>query len=274
MNTDRAAYYGYLLAAASRIARRAGAEIMRHHREGVAVEHKPDQSPVTAADRAAEEIIVTDLRALTPGVTIVAEEAIANGDTVGSCDERFWLVDPLDGTKEFAKRSAEFTVNIALIEGGRPVMGVVLAPALDLLYAGGENLGAHAEEAGTRRPVRCAASHDTGLTVVGSRSHGDDTAMEAFLTGCQVTRHVKAGSSLKFCIVAHGAADLYPRLGRTMEWDTAAGHAVLRAAGGDVWSLVDGRRLSYGKPAFANPHFVAAALPPPPVLRERLNLET
>ena len=153
-----------------------------------------------------------------------------------------------------------FTVNIALIEAGAPVLGVVLAPALNRLYAGGRGLGAYAEDAVGRRSIRSRAVPEAGLTVVASRSHGDATALAAFLAGRQVASLANTGSSLKLCLVAAGEADLYPRLGRTMEWDIAAGHAVLAAAGGSVRCTDTGEPLTYGKPGFANPHFAATGL--------------
>src|SRR5690606_8097654 len=168
----------------------------------------------------------------------------------------FWLVDPLDGTREFIGRNGEFTVNIALVEAGRAVLGVVLAPAIDRLFAGAAGLGAFVDEAGARRPIACRPPPAQGLTVVASRSHGDPAALDAFLPGRKVAEIRSAGSSLKLCLVAAGEADLYPRLGRTMEWDIAAGHAILAAAGGRIEDL-HGRPLGYGKPGFENPHFVA-----------------
>jgi 3'(2'), 5'-bisphosphate nucleotidase len=194
---------------------------------------------------------------LAPEVPIVAEEAVAGGATP-QVGDWFWLVDPLDGTKEFISRNGEFTVNIALIHRGVPVLGVVQAPALGRLYVGVLGQGAWLEDASGRRPIHCRAVPAEGLTVVASRSHGDAAALDAFLAGRKVAALANAGSSLKLCLVAAGEADLYPRLGRTMEWDIAAGHAVLSAAGGDV-STIDQRPLRYGKPGFENPHFVARA---------------
>ena len=256
------------------IARGAGEAILRHYGAPIAIERKQDDSPVTAADRDAEKFIVAALRALTPGVPIIAEEEVAAGAGTDAGAARYWLVDPLDGTREFISRNGEFTVNIALIEDARPTLGVVHAPALGLLYAGAESLGAYVEEGGARRPIRCRAVDEAALVVVSSRSHGDEAALRAFLGDCPLAAQRTAGSSLKFCTLARGEADAYPRLGRTMEWDTAAGHAVLRAAGGEVWSLADGRPLAYGKPGCANPHFLAAAAPLAPVLRARLPLPT
>ncbi|MGH8130041.1 MAG: 3'(2'),5'-bisphosphate nucleotidase CysQ family protein, partial [Steroidobacteraceae bacterium] len=177
-----------------------------------------------------------------------------------SAGARFWLVDALDGTRDFVKRNGEFTVNIALVEHGEPTLGVVLAPALGRVFGGAPGLGAFAQKDGERRAIACRRTPAEGLTVVSSRSHEDREALEAFLAGRRVASCNYAGSSLKFCLVAAGEADLYPRLGRTMEWDTAAGHAVLAAAGGRVTGL-DGKHLRYGKPQFANPHFVAMGLP-------------
>ncbi|MFO1071100.1 MAG: 3'(2'),5'-bisphosphate nucleotidase CysQ [Geminicoccaceae bacterium] len=238
------------------IARRAGAVVMEVYGTDFAVRGKDDASPVTQADERAEALIVPALAALLPGVPVVAEEAVARGD-VPAVGERFWLVDPLDGTKEFINRNGEFTVNIALVEAGVPVLGVVLAPALGRLFAGADGLGARVEDAAGRRPIACRKTPAEGLTVVASRSHGDAAALDAFLGRRKVASLASAGSSLKLCLVAAGEADLYPRLGRTMEWDIAAGHAVVRAAGGQVCRL-DGTPLTYGKPGFENPHFYAA----------------
>ena len=242
------------------IARRAGEVVLDVYDGGFAVDEKADGSPVTAADDRAESVILPLLATLTPDVTVVSEEAHSRGLTP-RVDGRFWLVDPLDGTKEFIRRTGEFTVNIALVDGGDPILGVVLAPALGRLFAGARGMGALAEKDDCRRPIACRRPPAEGMTVVSSRSHGDVVTLEAYLCGRQVASSAYAGSSLKFCLVAAGEADLYPRLGRTMEWDTAAGHAVLAAAGGRVTRL-DGTDLAYGKPDFANPHFVAMGLAP------------
>lgn len=247
------------LAGIERLARSAGALILEVYGTDFAVRGKDDQSPVTEADERAEKLILAGLRAMAPQVPIVAEEAVAAGH-VPEVGELFWLVDPLDGTKEFISRNGEFTVNIALIHNGAPVLGVVLAPALGpvgRLFAGDVARGAWVEDAAGRRAIHCRAVPPEGLTVVASRSHGDATALEAFLAGRTVAALANAGSSLKLCLVAAGEADLYPRLGRTMEWDIAAGHAVLLAAGGAVRDL-SGQPLRYGKPGFDNPHFAAS----------------
>ena len=241
------------------IVRDAGELIMTIYRSDFSVRGKADQSPVTEADERAEALILPALAALLPGTPIVAEEAVAAGE-VPAVAERFWLVDPLDGTKEFISRNGEFTVNVALIEDGQPTLGVVLAPAQGRLFAGALGHGAFVDDATGRRPIAVRAVPEAGLTVVASRSHGDASALDAFLAGRKVAELRGAGSSLKICLIAAGEADLYPRLGRTMEWDIAAGHAVLAAAGGQL-TRIDGTPLRYGKPDFANPRFVAAGTP-------------
>ncbi|MCK0509190.1 3'(2'),5'-bisphosphate nucleotidase CysQ [Aromatoleum anaerobium] len=254
---------GKLLETLVPLARRAGDVIMSVYATDFEIRGKDDASPVTEADERAEAVILAGLAALAPQIPVIAEEAVAAG-CIPEIGERFWLVDPLDGTKEFIRRNGEFTVNIALIEAGQPVLGVVLAPALGRLYAGAVGAGAFVEDDRGRRPIRCRLPPDEGLTVVASRSHGDAAALDAFLAGRKVASRASAGSSLKLCLIAAGEADLYPRLGRTMEWDIAAGHAVLEAAGGRV-SQIDGRPLHYGKPDFANPHFVASGFADPTV---------
>lgn len=246
-----------LLDEAVSLARKAGDEILTVYAGDIDVRMKDDDSPVTDADGRAEAVILRGLASLTPEIPVVAEESVDDG-VVPAADGSFWLVDPLDGTKEFISRNGEFTVNIALVERGVPVLGVVYAPALNRLYAGADGVGAFSQ--GELEPRTAAVVRPVppeGLVVVASRSHGDASALEQFLEGRKVANAVTAGSSLKFCLIATGEADLYPRLGRTMEWDTAAGHAVLRAAGGRVACLC-GTELRYGKQGFENPHFVAA----------------
>lgn len=243
--------------AAIPIARAAGAAILEVYAQAFEVRAKGDASPVTEADERAEAVILEGLARIAPDIPAVSEEAVSRG-VVPRTGRRFWLVDPLDGTKEFVNRNGEFTVNIGLIEDGVPVLGIVLAPALDRLYAGVVGAGAFRQDAGVRREIACAQPRPEGLRVVSSRSHGDAEALERFLGGRKVASSLSAGSSLKFCLVAAGEADLYPRFGRTMEWDTAAAHAVLVAAGGKVIDLA-GAPLAYGKPGLENPHFLAAA---------------
>jgi len=247
------------------IALDAGAEIMRLYANGFAVETKSDASPVTEADRAAEAIILKGLATLAPDIPVIAEEEAAAG-RLPDIGQRFFLVDPLDGTREFISRNGEFTVNIALIEQGQPVAGVVYAPALGRLFWGQTGNGAFSADVtggviGEARPIHVRKAPQDGLRAIGSRSHGA-AETQAWLKPYNIRDFVSAGSSLKFCLLAAGEADLYPRLGRTMEWDTAAGHAVLNAAGGRMTRL-DGTPFLYGKrhqvdeAAFANPCFVA-----------------
>ena len=236
----------------------AGDAIMTIYATDFDVAKKSDASPVTAADEAAEAIILKELARIAPDIPVISEEAASAGH-IPDVGNRFWLVDPLDGTKEFISRNGEFTVNIALIENHQPVLGVVLAPALDRLFGGvvgGVDGGAFVEDKGNRRAINCRKTPAEGLTVVSSRSHGDAAALDAFLAGRKVASSVNAGSSLKLCLIAAGEADMYPRLGRTMEWDIAAGHAVLAAAGGKV-NTIEGKPLRYGKDGLDNPHFVA-----------------
>ncbi|MBX3492570.1 MAG: 3'(2'),5'-bisphosphate nucleotidase CysQ [Parvibaculum sp.] len=249
-----------------RIAVQAGAAIMDHYHAGVEVARKDDNSPVTAADHDAEAIILDGLRRVAPEIPVVSEEAAASGH-VPDFGPHFFLVDPLDGTKEFIGKNGEFTVNIALIENRLPTAGVVYAPAKARMFFG--------YGSGMAFEQKIAANHDgtvpgddvrriaarkpaaDGLVVIASRTHRDQKTDE-YLNLYKVKEFLAAGSSLKFCIIAAGEADLYPRHGRTMEWDTAAGHAVLAAAGGTVTQL-DGTPLIYGKVerGLDNPFFVA-----------------
>ena len=244
-----------LLAAIVPIAEDAGRATLLHYGTTQATA-KSDGSPVTAADQAAEDIILPRLRALTPDIPVVSEEEASNGLTPDVTGARFWLVDPLDGTKEFISGNGEFTVNIALIENGAPVLGVVVIPARAQTFAGAGPGTATLTDAHGTRPIATRATPEAGLTVVGSRSHGDGPAMDEFLAGRAVATFRAAGSSLKLCLIAAGEADLYPRLGTTMEWDIAAGHAVLAAAGGRI-TTVQGAPFTYGKPEYRNPHFAA-----------------
>jgi 3'(2'), 5'-bisphosphate nucleotidase len=238
------------------LADRAGAVILEHYHGDVAVRAKADASPVTAADEAAEAVILAHLANLTPAIPVVAEETVAAGHVPEIDDGPFWLVDPLDGTKEFLSRNGEFTVNIALIEGREPILGAVLAPARAEAWWGARGKGATARDAdGGTRAISVRKAPARGLVAVASRSHRD-AETEAFLDQAGVGKCISAGSSLKFCLVAEGKADLYPRFGRTMEWDVAAGHAVLAAAGGRVTTR-DGAPFLYRKPGFENPAFIA-----------------
>jgi 3'(2'), 5'-bisphosphate nucleotidase len=247
--------YRDLLPGVVALAERAGGVILEHYREGVETRAKADASPVTVADEAAEAVILAGLAELTPAIAVVAEETVAGGHVPALKDGPFWLVDPLDGTKEFLSRNGEFTVNIALIEGHEPVLGVVLAPARGQVWWGARGQGAMTREGGAARVIAVRPRPASGAVAVASRSHSD-AETEAFLDREGVAQRISAGSSLKFCLVAEGKADLYPRFGPTMEWDTAAGHAVLAAAGGRVTTR-DGAPFLYRKPDFRNPGFIA-----------------
>ena len=239
------------------LAIQAGEAIMKIYAEDFTPEYKDDYSPVTEADTTAEKLIVAGLEAIAPEIPIVAEEAFSAGHSPDISGGRFWLVDPLDGTHEFIDKNGEFTVNIALILDEQPICGVVHAPALNKTFAGIVGQTARRSKNGAdagRIAVRTAP--ETGVIVVASRRHGDPKKIEKLLQGRRVDETRNAGSSLKFCLVAEGDADLYPRFGRTMEWDTAAGQAVLEAAGGRVTTL-DGEPFRYAKSGFENPHFIA-----------------
>jgi 3'(2'), 5'-bisphosphate nucleotidase len=243
---------------------RAGRAAHAIYRRGFRVELKADASPVTEADRASEAVILEALTACAREIPIVAEEHSAEWGLPDAPRGEFFLVDPLDGTKEFIERRGDYTVNIALVRGGTPVLGVVYAPANGQLYAG--DVGARRAIGGQQasesapgvpgEPIRVRTPPARGLTAVASRSHRTPET-DAYLAQYRVAELVSIGSSLKFCLVARGEADLYPRLAPTMEWDTAAGHAVLVAAGGSVVAA-DGEALRYGKPGFRNSWFIAS----------------
>jgi 3'(2'), 5'-bisphosphate nucleotidase len=246
---------------------------MSHFGAGLAVETKADRSPVTIADRAAEEIIVRGLHRLAPGVPVIAEESVARG-SVPATSDRFFLVDPLDGTKGFIKGRPEFTINIALIEAAQPTFGLLYAPALaDFYLTLGPNqavnarldprASVHSLAQAELKPIRSRLADPAALVALTSQSHLN-RATEDFLKRYRVSRQTALPSSLKFGWLAKGEADLYPRTGETSEWDTAAGHALLAAAGGAVTTLA-GDPLLYGKARFINANFVAwGRLPLPP----------
>ncbi len=267
-----------LTATLCEIALRAGQEILAVYASDFTVRGKADASPVTEADTRAERVILEGLGECAPGIPVVAEESAAAGEIPDVAGRPFFLVDPLDGTREFIGRNGEFTVNVALIEDGRPTVGVVHLPALDETFwtagdgvawrarggagrtgrAGGTWIAGAAAGAGGAERIACRRP-GAALVAIASRSHRDFET-DHFLERFEIAEIVSAGSSLKFCRIAEGAADLYPRLGRTMEWDVAAGHAILSAAGGSVETM-DGAPLTYGKPGFDNPRFVARGLP-------------
>ena len=253
------------------LAQRAGDQVLAVYESDFQVDTKADQSPVTAADLCAHATIAAGLRQLAPTIPMVSEESTPPPFRVRRRWRRFWLVDPLDGTKEFIDRNGDFTVNIALVEDHRPVLGVVGAPAHDRVYVGAGSR-AYCLHRGARTPLRARAMAEDAVTVVASRSHRNahlaryiDALGERFAT----VDARSVGSSLKFCLLAEGRADVYPRLGPTSEWDTAAAHAVLQAAGGEVRRF-DGSPLAYGdKASLLNPHFYAVGDPAYP-WQERL----
>ncbi|MAM24552.1 MAG: 3'(2'),5'-bisphosphate nucleotidase [Rhodobacteraceae bacterium] len=255
--------YEELVTVMRRLSLQAGERIMEiYGQDDFDVRSKSDESPVTAADEAADALISEGLRAAFPDLMLVTEE---QAETHSARGDTFLIVDPLDGTKEFVHRRGEFTVNIALVEGGVPTRGVVYAPAKGrLFYTDAE--GRSVEETGPLDPDRAGetaalaakAPENGGLMVVASKSHRDQ-ATDDYIARYDLRDMTSAGSSLKFCLVASGEADLYPRLGRTMEWDTAAGDAVVRGAGGFVVRFDDHSPLTYGKPGFENPHFIVHA---------------
>jgi 3'(2'), 5'-bisphosphate nucleotidase len=248
------------------LARRAGAAILDIYGSAFTVTAKSDASPVTQADLRAERIILTELEHLTPGVPVVSEEAVAAGCRVDISGGTFWLVDPLDGTKEFVKRNGEFTVNMGLVIDGVPSVGVIYAPAADRLFAAAPGYATVEEGDRRPRPIATRPPPSTGLVVLSSRSHRNPDAFAEFIRPYAVAEVRHSGSALKFALIAAGEADLYPRFGRTMEWDIAAGHALLTAAGGCL-SLPDGGDLAYGKPGFENPPLVAWATARPDLRR-------
>lgn len=240
------------------IAKEAAAEIMAIYAGPFETRTKADRTPVTLADERAEALIVAALADLTPGIPIVGEEATARGEAAfaGTAPPAFWLVDPLDGTREFAARNGQFAVCIALIAKGRPVLGAVMAPAEAILWSGAVGIGAFRQvKNSAETPIRARKKPARGLVVVSSRSHSSN-AEDAYLDGHKIAEHRRIGSAIKFGLLAEGSADLYPRFGPTSEWDTAAGEAVLLAAGGRM-ARPDGRSLDYGKRGFKNPDFVA-----------------
>jgi len=237
------------------LAESAGQEILEVYSSDFEVQSKEDNSPLTQADLAAHLCIVAGLEALTPGMPIISEESGLPEFEERSCWDRYWLIDPLDGTKEFVNRNGEFTVNIALIDNHEPVFGVVHVPVQRRTYVGCEGYGAERrDDDGTVRPIQVAAASASPVRVVGSRSHRG-ASLDAYLENLGDHEMISMGSSLKFCVIAEGGADLYPRLGLTSEWDTAAAQAVVEQAGGRVVTL-DGKAMKYNaKSDILNPYF-------------------
>ena len=243
-----------LLELATTLALQAGDAILAVRARGFDVTRKEDRSPVTEADHAAEAIIVAGLRNAMPDIPVIAEEEVAAG-RITEPARAFWLVDPLDGTREFTAGHDEFAVNIGLVRDGRPVLGIVAIPAAGEVFGGIVGRGTWKQTKAGRVAVHARTPPEEGLTVLASRYHGSSERLDAFLRDKRVAKLTNFGSSVKFCRLAEGIADLYPRFGRTMEWDTCAPQAVLEAAGGTVRTL-EGEELRYGKPGWENPHFV------------------
>jgi 3'(2'), 5'-bisphosphate nucleotidase len=248
--------HGELIDALAEAAREAGEAILTVVRRGFDVEAKHDKSPVTEADRAAELAILAALARVAPGVPVIAEEEVAAG-RIPAHDDTYFLVDPLDGTKEFVRGGDDYTVNIGLIERGVPRTGVVFSPATGILHGGSVGEGAWVDEGEGRRWIRTRPRGEE-VTAVASKSHLNQATIDYLAAAVGACGYISVGSSLKFCIVAEGKADIYPRASPTSEWDTAAGHAVLLAAGGVV-DGPDGEALRYGKRAFLNRAFVATS---------------
>lgn len=239
-----------------RLAIAAGDAILKIYGQDFAIEIKKDASPVTEADKLAEEIIVTGLRKLNLNYEIIAEESIAAGYKPKIRERPFFLIDPLDGTKQFIERNGQFTVNIALVENGIPTLGVIHLPALRETYWTNESGGASKRSKnGSVTSIQCRKPDPNRLVVLATRSH-NNFETDAFLEKLNIAKLDRCGSSLKFCRIAEGSADIYPRLGRTMEWDIAAGHAILASAGGKLADIA-GNPIQYGKKGFESPHFVA-----------------
>jgi 3'(2'), 5'-bisphosphate nucleotidase len=247
-----------LLELAAGLARRAAAAIEAVKRAGFVVERKTDESPVTEADRIAEALIVEGLREAAPDIPVVAEEEVEAGVApAAGAARRFWLVDPLDGTKGFARGGEEYAVCIGLVQEGRALLGAIALPATGELFGGLLGAGAWKETGGeaTRRPIRVRPVPEAGMVALVSRRYADDPRLGRFLAGRRVAERRGLSSALKFCRVAEGEADIYARFGPTMEWDSAAGQAIVEAAGGAVVDL-DARTLRYGKAGWRNPDFV------------------
>ena len=244
-----------LLLDVTALAREAGRAILEVYASSFSVQEKADSSPLTEADLRSEKLILAGLRRIAPEIPVLSEETGQSAWSVRRNWSRLWVVDPLDGTKEFVQRNGEFTVNIALVDNHRPVLGIVHAPALERDYFACEGIGAFRSDAqAAGRPIRVARRGSGAVRVVGSRSHRG-SSLDAFLASVGAHELVEVGSSLKLCLVAEGSADVYPRLGPTCEWDTAAGQCVLEQAGGQVLKL-DGEPLEYNREDTLNPNFV------------------
>ncbi len=240
------------------IARRASQEILRIYNRGFDVRDKADASPITEADEASEALILAGLKSLTPDIPAFGEETVSRGEaSAEALPSRFWLVDPLDGTREFVSRNGEFAICIGLVEARRPIFGVLHAPVLETSWsAAGSGTACVWRGASKPAPIQARRPPASGMIAVQSRSHGDRAAVEALCAEQGVSEIRIQGSAIKLGALAEGQADFYPRFGPTMEWDTCAGHAILEAAGGHLEAM-SGGPLLYGKPSFRNPDFIA-----------------
>lgn len=243
------------------IARRASQEILKIYDRGFDVRDKADATPLTEADEASEALILASLKTLTPDIPAIGEEAVSRGEAKGDAlPARYWLVDPLDGTREFVSRNGEFAICIGLVEAHRPIFGVVHAPVANITWgAAGAGTAAVWRGSDAPKPIRARRAPASGAIAIQSRSHGDRSAVEALCGERGIAEIRILGSALKFGHLAEGLADFYPRVGPTMEWDTCAGHAILEAAGGHLQKM-DGGPLLYGKAGFRNPDFIATGI--------------
>lgn len=251
-------WLGKLLPDVVALAREAGRSIMTVYSEvNPAVEYKPDRSPLTQADLASHHVILSGLARLSPDWPVLSEESAEAPFDQRKSWRHFWMVDPLDGTREFVLRNGEFTVNIALLDGDAPILGVVYAPVVGKMYFAARGTGAYKDDGEAIKRIEVTRTPNATMRVVVSRSHpADEESLDRFTQGAEHCEFIAMGSSLKFCMVAEGAADIYPRLGPTMEWDTAAAHCILEEAGGLVTDL-DGNSMNYNKPVLLNPGFLA-----------------
>lgn len=245
-----------LAVAAFEVARGAGRVVMKKRNEALQIRGKQDGSPATAADHASEEYITAELLKIAPHIPVVAEEAVSEGKIHDLGDSPFWLVDSLDGTKDYIAGESEFAINIALIVGDAPIIGVIHAPAIEETYIGSVGQGATRVRNNKPEGITTRPPPQDGLVVLSSRRHGSEPELEAYLAGVKIIHHKRASSALKFGILAAGEADIYPRFGRVMGWDVAAGHAILCAAGGRI-STAAGQPIVYRSTHFDIPNFIA-----------------
>ena len=249
--------YFFNAAAVIELIKQAGSAVMDIYRQDFAVYEKEDASPVTEADMSAEKIIFDGLKKLTPDLPVVGEEHMAAGEPADLTQRYFWLVDPVDGTADFVKKNGEFTVNIALIENETPVFGAVYVPVTETVYYTAAPGRACMEKDDITAELKTRDVPDQGYTVLNSRTHCNETIVSKMLEGLKIAERRRCGSSLKFCLIAAGQADVYPCCHQTKEWDTAAAHAVLTAAGGEVYNAENNTVLTYRKPGLVNPRIIS-----------------